>query len=108
MELYNSIIKKFNNSFTIYKNGGIMRKFCVIILNFLLLTNICFAQDLVLSDVIREAREAQLKQQAMQKTEMAMQPVKNNCSCNSMNEEKYTKTKNNTAQFKEHRERIGE
>ena len=55
-----------------------MKKFFLIIVSILVLSNCCFAQGLVLSDVIREAREAEMKQLAIKKAEEVMlKPVKN-------------------------------
>lgn len=52
--------------------------FCIIVC-FLSSNNCCFAQEgLVLSDVIREAREAQLRQAAAEKLEKELTPIKNN------------------------------
>ncbi len=54
-----------------------MKKIYAAIALLLLTWNPISAQELELSDVIREAREAQIKEQAKQKAEEAMQPVKN-------------------------------
>lgn len=51
--------------------------FCIIVC-FLSSNNYCFASEgLVLSDVIREAREAQLRQAAAEKLEKELTPIKN-------------------------------
>ena len=57
-----------------------MSKFILCIIVCLLSSNsYCFAQEgLVLSDVIREAREAQMRQAAADKLEQELTPVKNN------------------------------
>lgn len=54
-----------------------MKKILIIALVFVAQFNCVFAQELVLSDRIREAREAQFKQQMKEKFEKSMQPVKN-------------------------------
>lgn len=55
-----------------------MRKFLVYIIICLSLGNCCFAAEaLILSDVIREAKEAQLRQAAEEKLNN-LTPVKNN------------------------------
>ena len=54
-----------------------MKKFLIIAMLFIAPFNSVFAQELVLSDRIREAREAQFKQQMKEKFEKSMQPVKN-------------------------------
>lgn len=61
-----------------------MGKFILTIILFLITACCCLAQDLVLSDVIREAREAQAKQEAMHKAEQAMmQPIKNTATASA-------------------------
>lgn len=54
-----------------------MKKFLIIAMLFIAPFNSIFAQELVLSDRIREAREAQFKQQMKEKFETSMKPVKN-------------------------------
>lgn len=55
-----------------------MKRILLIASALMLTCNYTLAQDLILSDVIREAREAQIKQAAKEKSELAMmQPVKN-------------------------------
>ena len=52
--------------------------FCIIVC-FLSTNSYCFAEEnLVLSDVIREAREAQIRQAAAEKLEKELTPIKNN------------------------------
>lgn len=52
--------------------------FCIIVC-FLSTNSYCFAEEnLVLSDVIREAREAQMRQAAAEKLEKELTPIKNN------------------------------
>ena len=54
-----------------------MKKILIIALVFVAQFNSVYAHELVLSDRIREAREAQFKQQMKEKFEKSMQPVKN-------------------------------
>lgn len=58
--------------------------FCIIVC-FLSSNNCCFAAEgLILSDVIREAREAQLRQAAAEKLEKELMPIKNNETINKV------------------------
>lgn len=54
-----------------------MRKLFTLIFTIVLSANSAFSQDLVLSDIIQQAREAQFQMAAREKIEQSMQPVKN-------------------------------
>ena len=75
------------------KNGGNMRKFFILITVSVLCAGSVNAQQLVLSDIIQQARDAQMREEAKQKAELAMmQPVtsskdktnRNNCEQNAI------------------------
>lgn len=69
-----------------------MKKILIIALLFAAQFNCIFAQELVLSDRIREAREAQFKQQMKEKFEKSMQPVKNESIQKQENKENIEET----------------
>ena len=68
-----------------------MGKFFISIFTVIVLTNSCFAEALVLSDVIREAREVQMKKE-LPENNTAVKPVKNDCVSQSDNVGKYNQT----------------
>ncbi len=75
-----------------------MGKFLISILSVIFISNTCFAEALVLSDVIKEAREAQMKKELLQNNK-AMKPVKNDCVSQSNSMDTYNQIKNQTAKL---------
>ena len=53
-----------------------MRNIFIVLCFFIITTNACIAQSIVLSDILREAREAQIRQAAAEKIEETVKPVK--------------------------------
>ncbi len=64
-----------------------MRNFLILCLLGLNAFNYCLAQELVLSDRIREAREAELRKIAQERLEKNLTPIKNNKTTDILGEQ---------------------